>query len=173
MKPQLKEMMTYTGDVISIQEAQDSFNKRGGSGGKVWCHALKILVKGFEDHEPLDAQICGETPTLGGIFEVNDTIKFQITRFVPEKTSTIKFAQVAQTALSKTIWTPGKEWFSDDVRPSQEQVGSKPMIVSGTIPYQALYVAAVRFQYIPHSDNKDFFEFVRQCEEYLTKALNQ
>lgn len=168
-----KQKVIYTGTVIHIEEAADSFVKKAGGGGKAWCHYLKILVNQFPEAEPIDAQICGDQPTLDQ-FSVDDDIKFYWTAFARDR-YTIQFSQISKTAESKRPrsitqeWTPVKE----DTRIIYDENANRvvhPTIVTGTVTDRALNIAAHLFQYKEVDDDK-FFAFTDKVKDYYLKNM--
>jgi hypothetical protein len=167
-----KQKMIYTGTVIHIEEAADSFNKKAGGGGKAWCHYLKILVGIFPDAEPIDAQIVTDQPTLT-TFGVDDDIKFYWTAFAKDR-YTIQFSQMSKTAESKKRGVVSEEWkaIEKDDQPQEPHYipiernrDGTTMIVTGTIIDRSLNVAAHYFQYKEVSDDR-FFEFTDKIKAY-------
>lgn len=162
-----REKTVYTGTVIHIEEAADSFVKKAGGGGKAWCHYLKILVNQFPDAEPVDAQIVTDQQTLD-IFSVDDDIKFYWNKFARDR-YTIQFTQISRTALSKKSkavtdeWKPVKEDQVYENLPPERAV--YPAVVTGTIIDRSLNVAAHYFQY-KEVDDERFFAFADKIRDY-------
>lgn len=164
----------YTGTVISIEEAADSFNKKAGGGGKAWCHYLKILVHQFSDAEPVDAQIVTDQQVLQ-TFGVDDDIKFYWTTYAKER-YTVQFSQLSKTSESKKRPQVSDEWRAVSEEPQQstyhpiQQPQVHPMIVTGTAVDRALNVAAHFFQYKEVDDDK-FFQFTDKIKEYYKNNI--
>ncbi len=155
----------YTGTVIHIEEAADSFVKKAGGGGKAWCHYLKILVNQFPDAEPIDAQIVTDQQVLT-TFNVDDDIKFYWTSFAKER-YTVQFSQLSKTAEAKKAGTVSKEWKAVE---NEEMVDERPktiypQIVTGTIIDRSLNIAAHYFQYKEVTDER-FFEFTNKVKDF-------
>lgn len=110
----LTEKLTYQGSVIGIHEAADSFDRKHGGTGKMYCHLIQIGVHALSD-EVLTMQMCTERPTVTE-FQINDDIKFQTTKFT-SGTWSFKFIEkvVGKPRLTKQpVYEPAP--FHDVVR---------------------------------------------------------
>lgn len=148
---QLTLNRNYSGTVVSLEEAADSFVKRNGQGGKSFCHYMKVIIQGFEEVGPVEAQICTDRPTLD-VFGPNDDIKFEFTSLSKGR-YTMNFRQLFKTSDQKEKEKKRAIW--KDPVPKEEQQpidppqGERkfPAIVSGTIVDRALYNSVIHHQY--------------------------
>lgn len=166
--------MTYTGQVLSIEENADSFTKKGGQGGVAHCHYLKLLVVGFEDEGEYEAQIVTDHATLDR-FMPNDSIKFTTTAFGKGK-YTIQFNELATKHIVSRKWMPVDE-------SPREQIDRPParvVIVTGTKIDRAMSHAAHLLQMQGGLTNTDtgvkiFLAYVKaimdEYEKYFPEVI--
>jgi hypothetical protein len=136
--------------VVAIQEKFDSYTKKTGNGGVVWCHLLHLADPDSVGLEPVNAQLCIEQERVT-LFGVNDIIE-AIPKNFSKGNYTISFTRLLEKGGFGQRIQSQVQMAEDKARPYLDSFGKT--VITGSAAERAMSYAVHLHQMRPSNTDE-------------------